>query len=536
MMHRTLLIGLDGMCFTILNPLIEEGVMPFLGQCMKTGIHGELISTPCPVTPPAWTTIMTGRNPGNHGIFDFITVDPRYTDKIVFRLTNARDILCETIWSIAGRQDRVAGSLNFPQMFLSTPFNGYMIPGFVTSRHLKTSTQPREFWERIKNLPDVNIKDISWDLNEGRKAIGGGLQEEDYKEWIDYLIRKEKGWYAIAIELIEKTPCDLVAVVFEGTDRLLHQVWRLLDPAFMPKNLTSWEKDTREHCLDYFRQLDSMVCELVESAGEDTRIFMVSDHGLGPTTEIFYSNMWLEKHGYLYWKDGVQSDKKGLLSAHNMREHFDSIDWNRTVAYTRTTSANGIYIRVAKEPGQPGIPPEKYASLRSELIESLLSYKDPRTNTPVVTKIMTREEAFPGIAMEEAPDLTLTLRDNGFVSILKADDLVKPRPKVGGTHSPIGIFIAGGKNIRKASALPPQTISDVAPTLLYSMGLPVPEDFEGKVITESFDPGFLKDNPVRIGDATIPPADVFRKDTSDTLKDSDEKQILQRLKDLGYFG
>lgn len=535
-MKRTLLIGLDGMCFTILNTLIQDGVMPFLGQFIRNGVHAELISTPCPVTPPAWTTIMTGRNPGNHGIFDFITVDRRYTDKIIFRLTNARDILCETIWSIAGRQGRVVGSLNFPQTFLSRPFNGYMVPGFVTSRHLKTSTHPREFWDRIKNLPDVNIKDISWDLNEGRKAIGGGLQEEGYREWIDYIIRKEKGWFAIARDLIRGTPCDLVAVVFEGFDRLMHQVWRLIDPVFIPRNPTSWEMETREHCLDYFHQLDIMVRELVESSGEDTQVFIVSDHGLGPTTEIFYSNMWLAKHGYLYWKDGVKSDKKGLLSAYNMREHFDSIDWNKTLAYTRTTSANGIYIRVAKETGQSGIPPEEYESFRSELIKSLLSYRDPRTNTPIVRKIMTREEAFPGKAMEEAPDLTLTLRDNGFVSILKADELVKQRPQVGGTHSPEGIFIAGGKNIRKGLALSPQTILDVAPTILYSMDLPVPEDFEGKVITDSFDQDFLKDKPVRIGDSTISPTEDSHEDTSKALKDSDEKQILERLKDLGYFG
>jgi predicted AlkP superfamily phosphohydrolase/phosphomutase len=534
-MQRTLLIGLDGMCFSILNPLIADGAMPFLGQFMKGSVYADLISTPCPVTPPAWTTIMTGCNPGNHGIFDFITVDPRYTDRIVFRLTNARDVLCETIWSIAGRQGRVVGSLNFPQMFLSKPFNGFMIPGFVTSRHLKTSTHPREFWDRIKNLSGVAIKDISWDLDEGRKPIGEGLEEEAHREWVNYLIRKEKGWSAIARELIEGTSCDLVAVVFEGTDRLMHQAWRFIDPAFMPPKPTSWEKETRERCLSYFRQLDNVVRELVEAAGEDSRVFIVSDHGLGPTTEIFYSNVWLERGGYLYWKDGVRSDKKGLLTAFNLREHFDSIDWKKTVAYTRTTSANGIYIRVGKEPGQPGIAPEQYEVFRAELMKSLLSYKDPRTNMPVVTKIMTREEAFPGKAIEEAPDLTLTLRDGGFVSILKADEVVKARQQIGGTHSPEGIFVARGKNIQKGLALPPQTILDVAPTLLYAINLPIPEDFEGKVITEAFDPQFLRANPVRIGASTIPSAIVSGRDHADGLEGSDEREILERLKALGYL-
>jgi predicted AlkP superfamily phosphohydrolase/phosphomutase len=168
-------------------------------------------------------------------------------------------------------------------------------------------------------------------------------------------------------------------------------------------------------------------------------------------------------------------------------------------------------------------------------MKSLLSYKDPRTNMPVVTKIMTREEAFPGKATEEAPDLTLTLRDGGFVSILKADEVVKARQQIGGTHSPEGIFVARGKNLQKGLALPPQTILDVAPTLLYAINLPIPEDFEGKVITEAFDPQFLRANPVRIGASTIPSAIVSGRDHADGLEGSDEREILERLKALGYL-
>lgn len=533
--QSTLLIGLDGMTFTLMDPLTEAGVMPFLKRFVETGARGELISTPCPVTPPAWTSIMTGRSPGHHGIFDFILVDEKLTDRLVFRLTNARDVLCETIWSIAGRQGRVAGSLNFPQMFLARPFNGYMVPGFVTSRHLRTSVQPREFWNRIKDLPGFNVKDVAWDLDEGRKPLGGGLEKDGYRDWINYLMRKESGWFAIARELLVGTPCDLVAVIFEGIDRLQHQTWRLLDPAFMPDKPTSWEKETLGYCHDYFRQLDGFVQELVELAGEDARVFMASDHGFGPTTEIFYANVWLEKHGYLKWRADVPSDGKGMLTAHNMREHFDTIDWSKTIAYARTTSANGIYIRVAKEPGQPGIPPDRYESFRSELAQGLLSYKDPRTNTPVVSKIVTREEAFPGNAMAQAPDLTLTLRDGGFISILKGDDVLKPRPEVGGTHRPEGVFLAGGRHIRKGLTLNSRSVLDVTPTLLYAMGLPIPEDLEGEVVTEVFEPDYLESHPVRMGKSTLPRDEASLFQTGDGLKESEEAQILERLKALGYF-
>lgn len=534
-MKRTLLIGLDGMSFTLLDHFIETGLMPFLKRFVDNGVRAELISTPCPVTPPAWTSIMTGRSPGHHGIFDFIRVDEDCTDRLPFRLTNARDVLCETIWSIAGRQGRVVGSLNFPQMFLARPFNGYMVPGFVTARALRTSVQPREFWNRIKELPDFNVKDVAWDLEEGRKPLGSGLEKDGYKDWIGYLMRKEKGWFAVARELLVGTPCDLVAVVFEGIDRLQHQTWRLLDPTLMPGNPTPWEEEIRGYCLDYFHELDVFVRELVELAGDEAQVFMVSDHGFGVTTEVFYANVWLERRGYLKWKEGVRFDDQGSLTADNMREHFDTIDWNRTIAYARTTSANGIYIRVAREPGQPGISPESYKSFRSELSQALLSFKDPRTGMPVVTEVLTREEAFPGRATAQAPDLTVTLRDGGFISILKANNVLKPRPEVRGTHRREGIFLAGGHHVRKEFSLSPRSVLDVAPTILYSEGLPVPEDFEGEVVTEAFEPSLLECNPVQIGKPTLPPDEAPVQGTGGLLKSSEEAQILEKLKTLGYF-
>lgn len=523
------------MTFRLLDHLTEDGVMPFLKQFVEKGARGELISTPCPVTPPAWTSIMTGRSPGHHGIFDFIFVDEERTDRLVFRLTNARDILCETIWSIAGRQGRMVGSLNFPQMFLARPFNGYMVPGFVTARHLRTNVHPREFWNRIKELPGFNVKDVAWDLAEGRKPLAGDLDKDGCKEWINYLMRKETGWYTIARELLAETPCEFVAVVFEGIDRFLHQTWRLLDPNLVPENPTSWEKEIRGYCLDYFRQLDEFIRELVELTGEDSQVFMVSDHGFGPTTEVFYANVWLEKRGYLTWKEDVPSDGKGRLTAHNMREHFDTIDWNKTIAYARTTSANGIYIRIAKEPGQPGISPNEYESFRSELTQGLLSYKDPQTNRQVVSKALTREEAFPGKAMAQAPDLTLTLRDGGFISILRSDDVLKPRPEVRGTHRREGIFIAGGHGVRKGSMLYSPSVLDVTPTLLHSMGLPIPDDLEGQVVTDAFEPDYLKSYPIHIGDPTLPPDEASVSVRGERLEESEEAQILERLKALGYL-
>ena len=95
----TLLIGLDGATYDILNQLIAEGVMPNLGEIIEGGSRGILRSTIHPLTPPAWATLMTGRTPGNHGVFDFIQVS-REAGKPTYTLATSADLKVPTIWQI----------------------------------------------------------------------------------------------------------------------------------------------------------------------------------------------------------------------------------------------------------------------------------------------------------------------------------------------------------------------------------------------------------------------------------------------------
>jgi hypothetical protein len=136
--------------------------------------------------------------------------------------------------------------------------------------------------------------------------------------------------------------------------------------------------------------------------------------------------------------------------------------------------------------------------------------------------------------MHLAPDLTLSLRDGGLVSILNADVTLRTRPEPMGTHRPEGIFIAGGAGIRGGLQLPPLDIVDVARTLLYSIGLPVPQDFEGRVPTEIFERALLDADPVRVGPPTLP-VNGSGATVGEALDEDDESVILDRLRGLGYL-
>src|SRR5262245_44560464 len=74
---RGLVIGLDGACWDVLDPWLREGKLPNIARLRDAGVWGNLESVTPPLSAPAWTTAVTGVNPGRHGVLNFILVDPR---------------------------------------------------------------------------------------------------------------------------------------------------------------------------------------------------------------------------------------------------------------------------------------------------------------------------------------------------------------------------------------------------------------------------------------------------------------------------
>src|SRR5260370_27731049 len=118
--------------------------------------------------------------------------------------------------------------------------------------------------------------------------------------------------------------------------------------------------------------------------------------------------------------------------------------------------------------------------------------------------------------MSSAPDLTLSLRDGGLVSILPSDVLLKPRKEPSGAHRPNGVFVAAGKGIRRGISLPALSILDVAPVLLYTLGLPIPKDLEGRVPQALFKREYLASHPVEFE----APAERFAAQTAESAHDA----------------
>lgn len=526
-MTRTLFIGLDGASFTVLDDLVRDVpgrgiVMPFMKQLFEKGTRSRLRSTPNPLTPPAWTTIMTGRNPGGHGIHDFMSIQDK-GGYLFYQLADASQIRCETLWSIVSRHHKRAAALNFVVTAPPRPINGTLIPGFLPWKHLKRNILPGDLYDRLKALPDFDPKELAWDFDHEKQSVAV-LSDEAREQWVLYHLPRDEQWFRVAEYLLQNDQHDLFAIVFDGTDKIQHQAWEFLDPALLPENPSPWEIRMREACLEYFRRLDGYIARLVELAGPDAQVFLASDHGFTASTQVVRINTFLAEKGYLHWK--ASSDDRVDNS------WVVNLDWEKTLAYCGTPSSNGIHIRVATQPGEQGVPLADYNAFRARLIDDLLALRDAEGQA-VVHRVMTREEAFHGPAMTDAPDLTLELSDYGFVSIRDVKPAVERRPAPVGTHHPEGIFIAYGKGIAAAGEAPLRQIVDVAPTLLASLGMAIPQDIEGKAEESWFTPDWLAANPISIGPATLPVKDGEVQ--AESIAEDDKAALMEQLRLLGYL-
>ncbi len=526
----TMVIGLDGATYSILDPLMEAGHMPYLRQFSAEGVRAELESTIPPITPPAWTTIMTGRSPANHGILDFFR--PESPGSQFLRFVSTKQLQCETIWSYLTRRQRTAACLNFPVMSPPIPISGYSIPGFVTWRHLRHACYPRDLMDTLKTIPGFDLKIIAHDFGLEEKVVEG-CSFEEAESWINYHTYKDQQWVKVLEFLSGYDPCHVNALVLDSIDRLQHVFYPLLDPDFYGKGLSEADKQIQSILFSHYRALDNMIARLAEIAGPEGHVFIVSDHGFGPSQYCFYLNSLLEQLGYLSWSDRAisESESAGDVSMEAVKNHGHLLDWQHTIAYVNTPSSNGITINVRGKNSRYGILPEEYDRVRNHLRDQLMALKHPDTGQQVVTGIWTREEAFGGL--ETAPDLTLRLWDNGLVSTLKSDEIIKPRRECAGVHYPDGVFMARGPGIRSGVRLDPMNILDVAPSILYSQGLAIPEDYEGGVPEEMIEPEALAANPVFRGTAT----QGAQKQAADALEmdEADMELIMKRLKGLGYM-
>ncbi len=525
MSNRVLMIGLDGATFSLLSPLSQEGHLPFLTSLIRKGTVAQLMSTRNPLTPPAWTSMTTGVSPETHGIYDFLRPAFLEDGGVFLKINDRRDNHAETVFSIANRGGKRTTTLNFFGFYPAPPLDGHVASGFVPWKHLRGGIHPPELFDALRASKDFDYRDLGMDIGEEKKVVQG-LDADEHEEWIELQNVRDKAWTDVMCRLLKNDPTDLAAIVLDGPDKIQHLFWRYLDPDCVSGEPGEQTDKITRLVTDFYVRMDDNIRRMVEASGPDTNVIITSDHGFGPTDEIVYINQWLADKGYLQWRDGGHGDGRAQLAADKLKDHQAMIDWKRTVAFCPTPSSNAIFIKPDNGDGT-GITPDRYMEFALKLREELLDWKD-KDGKPVLAGLdMNKMRGRPFV--EPCPDITLKLRDGGFVSIISSDETVKPRDLADGTHRPEGIFIASGPAFRQDEQVDPLNLLDIAPLMLTLLGLPVPKNLEGRVPHETLVPGI---HATKAGvTKAVGAADQDRAEPSEEEREA----LLRQMKKLGYM-
>jgi predicted AlkP superfamily phosphohydrolase/phosphomutase len=548
--NKVILIGIDGGTFDVILPMIERGELPNLASMMNKGAWGELESTVPPDTGPAWVSMMTGVNPGKHGIFFFLGNSHdnySYTDR---RTLSSTDIRFPGLGSILSKNNKKVLFLNVPFTFPPTEVNGIVISGMFIPNRAQVISYPSNIYpDIVKKLGKYEINDWS------REAFGINDLKKihlHYNEIVEIISRITEDRKKATLMLLEEDDWDFSMVVFTSIDRLQHYFWEFMHPSDGVGN-NSFSSQYSDVIYDGYRQVDNAIGEILEKAGRDTTVIIASDHGFGPLKKDFFVNKWLEELGLFKLRNGISSKriKLTLPSLYRIlkkikpdialpnwiekiqvpiprfvgRDRHEKIDWRKTKAYV---NEGGININIQGR--------EPYGSVPSgKEVEDLLTFIQEKFHqlnggSKVTDWIRRKEDIYSGPFVGEASDLYFSVKNRSYMqnSNIDVNSKFGNSSIVNGAHRMNGIFIMNGPLCRKSDSVSPKII-DIAPTILYLLGLPVLEEMDGSVLEDVIDTSYTKFHPIKFMKS-------FKCDEKGSFYSAEEEEnIKDSLKGLGYL-
>ncbi len=541
---KVLLLGLDGATFDYMDPWLEAGDLPHLAELIARGSRAVLHSTFLPVTAMAWPSMLTGKNPGKHGVFDFRTRRPGSYE---LQPSLVRGFGGTPLHVHLSRLGYRVAMINVPLTYPPRPLNGVMISGFTTPEEADNWAWPPSLPDELAAAGVPYPMDLLHELMRMEKLRRAGIEIERF---IEGWGRFTEAQAAVVCHLLQRDEYDFFMLVFSSTDHINHHT------------------PDREHIRRIYQQVDQAIGRILTVVDDDTAVLIVSDHGSAPLRRYIVLNRFLADMGLIAfrnevapryvklaaarvawrWRErlaalwqGLPSPLRRLLSwpllciDERLRYDYTNIDWKRTRAYARS-GIGALYINLkGREPEGIVEPGTEYEALRDRILRELLALRDPETGEPLIAEAVRAEDVFHGPYMDDAPDILFARRNpydraiTGFAS----DPLVRPaltsreKYKEYGYHTRQGIFIAAGPGLHSRDRLKEAHIYDVAPTILHLLNLPVPRDMDGRVLLELFE----TPRPVRY---TTSESDEARPDTEELAGEAKD-EIEARLRALGYL-
>lgn len=390
---KSAIIGLDGVPVKLLQTLADNDTMPHMKQLIQEGTLTAMRSSLPPNSAASWNSMITGTNPGTHGVYGFTDFIPgTYTQSF----HNSHKLKTQPFWRKTTAKTLI---INLPAAYPAQPMNGAMITGFV-SPSMEKSVHPnthlpwlKEHGYKIDVDASLFKESVSLFLDQLNKALDKRL------ETLDYLLNEQK--------------YDTLFFVVTGTDRIEHYLW----DAYTDKTHTH-----HQDFLDFYAKIDQAIEHITEKLPEDAPLMMLSDHGMGPIHKAVNLNTLLRQEGY-------------LSNDTNLRKNYNNIKPETRAFAAEQTK---IYINNYRFP-KGSVKAGQTETLQDELTDLLTELT--HNGEKVVKTVYRKQDIFTGPETGTAPELIVipskgfTFKTGLFKETLYEDDFLS------GTHTEDDAFL-----------------------------------------------------------------------------------------------
>ncbi len=283
--QRVLLIGWDGADWRMFNPLLERGQMPNLERFINEGVMGNVASLTPMLSPILWTSIATGKYADKHQILGFAEPDGA-TGNV--RPVTSGSRRCQALWNILAQRGLKAGVVSWLGSHPAEPINGFV----VTDRFAHAAHEPGQPWRPVEHsVHPAELLEAACKLRVHpaqttpmqvapfipKLAEFDAVKEPKVQE-LRILLAECATTHAVATWLMQTQPWDFLGIYYEALDRFAHAFMEFHPPKAPHLGDEEFERyqDVMTGC---YRFHDLMLGRLMQLAGDDTTVIIVSDHG-----------------------------------------------------------------------------------------------------------------------------------------------------------------------------------------------------------------------------------------------------------------
>jgi len=365
--QKVIIIGIDGVPYGLLKDLSDRDVMPHFKELRKNGVFTQMESSIPEISSVSWSSIITGKNPGEHGIYGFTDLVP-HTYTISF--PNFRNLKAKAFWQ--KEEDKTHVIINVPSTYPVQKINGFWVSGFV-SLDLEKAVYPPPYIEKLKEMNyQVDV--------DSRKA------HKSKRLFLEDLFKVHKKRIELYRYLWNKINWDTFMLVFTGSDRLEHFLW------------DAYEDSNHEYhhkFLEYFQKVDEIIGEIATSMSENDSLIMLSDHGMEKIKTNVNLNTYLADNDFLKWGDHPEKRYRNIESG--------------TKAFALDPAR--IYINKENKYPKGSVKITEEEKVIDDLIDSFSRLE--RNGEKVIKKIYKKNDIYHGEYVVNAPDLVL-LPNSGY--------------------------------------------------------------------------------------------------------------------------